>query len=74
MTKEEEDWKAEQEFKEYCGFSCADLLQKQQEIINELLDFNKYNPEYSVVMLGKCMEKLYECRQDMLREMKTVNV
>jgi hypothetical protein len=51
---------------DYCGFSCEALLRKQQQVIDNILDFNKYNPEYSIVMLGKCMEKLYEARNEML--------
>jgi len=52
---------------EYCGFSCSDIKEKQQVIIDELLDFNKYNPEYSLVMLGKLIEMLYESRNKMIR-------
>jgi hypothetical protein len=60
---------------EHCGFSCQDIKDKQQAIIEELLDFNKYNPEYSMVMLGKLMEMLYESRQGMIRmqQQKIVN-
>lgn len=53
----------------YCGFSCESLLRKQQRIVDNILDFNKYNPEYSIVMLGKCIEKLYAARNQMI-EMK----
>lgn len=54
---------------DYCGFSCDALMRKQQKVIDMILDFNKYNPEYSVVMLGKCIEKLYNARNDMINKM-----
>jgi hypothetical protein len=52
---------------DYCGFSCEDIKKKQQDIIDEILDFNKYNPEYSMIMIGKLIEMLYESRQNMIR-------
>jgi hypothetical protein len=56
---------------DFCGFSCSDIKEKQQGIIDELLDFNKYNPEYSLVMLGKLIEMLYESRNQMIRMQRT---
>jgi hypothetical protein len=54
---------------EYCGFSCEALLRKQKRIVDNILDFNKYNPEFSMVMIGECMRLLYEARNQMV-EMK----
>lgn len=43
---------------EYCGFRCSEVRQKQQKIIDELIDFNKYNPEYSKVMVKILVDML----------------
>lgn len=43
---------------EYCGFLCSDVKEKQQEIIDELVEFNKYNPEFSKVMLKTLVDML----------------
>jgi hypothetical protein len=51
----------------YCGFSCSDILQKIQEVCDEIKEFSNYNPEYSLVMLGKVMEKVYETRNNLSR-------
>lgn len=51
----------------FCGYSCSDAKNRQQELIDELIDFSKYNPEYSIVMLGKLIEMLYEARNDLIK-------
>ena len=39
--------------KEYCGFSCGDKLEDIQKILDEVIDFSHYNPEFAPVMLDK---------------------
>jgi hypothetical protein len=51
----------------YCGFSCGNVLDQVRDICNEVKAFSEYNPEYSLVMLGKIMEIAYETRQGLLR-------
>ena len=58
----------QEENTEYCGFSCDSLLRAQKRILQRILEFNEYNPEYSVVMLGKCIEILYNGRNDMINK------
>ena len=44
----------------YCGFLCSEILERQQEIANEVKDFSKYNPEFAKVMLRKLMDVLHD--------------
>lgn len=66
-TKKEKQEEEDTGYWTYCGFSCSSIKEKQQQIIDELLDFNKYNPEYSMIMMAKLMEMLYESRNQMIR-------
>lgn len=50
----------------YCGFSCGDKLKQIQDVCNEVKSFSKYNPEYSLVMLGKIMEVVYKTRAELM--------
>lgn len=43
---------------EYCGFMCSEIKERQQAIINELIDFNKYNPDYSKFMVKTLIDML----------------
>ena len=42
----------------YCDFSC-DGIKEQQKMLDEIIDFSKYNPEYGLVMVGEIMEMVY---------------
>ena len=33
--------------KEYCGFLCGEQTQKQQEIVDEIKELQKVNPEFA---------------------------
>ena len=46
----------------YCGYSCTEKKAKLQEIIDETVDFSKFNPEWGLIMLGKFMEMIYDAR------------
>ena len=43
----------------YCGFVCGDIIERQQQILDEIKDFSKVNPEFSLVMIGKIMEMVF---------------
>jgi hypothetical protein len=58
----------------YCGFSCGDQIKKAEEICNEIKAFSQYNPEYSLVMLGKVMEVIYKTRTELIRMQTGVEI
>ena len=39
--------------KAYCGFSCGDKLEEIQQVLDEVIDFSHYNPEFAASMLDK---------------------
>jgi hypothetical protein len=49
------------EGEEYCGFVCSDILERQQEILDEIEEFSKVNPEFALVMKGK-IQKMIESK------------
>ncbi len=55
---------------DYCGFSCGMAKDKVQEVLDEIVEFSHYNPEYSLVMLGKIMEMVYETRKELAKGRK----
>lgn len=48
----------EQEGDTYCGFLCDDIIERQQEIINDIKDFAEYNQSFAMVMIGRLTEML----------------
>ena len=58
----------EQQKQEYCGYVCSDATEKQQQIIDELMLFSKYNPEYALVMFHKLTDMLTDSKDKFLRE------
>jgi len=46
----------------FCGYSCSDMKQKQQDILDETIKFSTINPEWGLIMLGKFMEMVYDAR------------
>ena len=41
---------------EYCGFLCADVTERQQEIIDELAGLKQVNPEFCAVMTNRLLK------------------
>ncbi len=50
---------------DYCGFLCSEIIERQQEIINDIKEFSKVNPEFSLVMLGRITEMSYNARLEL---------
>ena len=48
--------------KEFCGYVCSDALERQQKLLDEVVEFSKVNPEWALIMLGKFMDLVYETR------------
>lgn len=44
--------------KDYCGFLCSDMTEKQQEIVNEIAELRKVNPEFAAEFTGRMVEML----------------
>lgn len=47
---------------DYCGFLCAEIIERQQEIIDDIKKFSEVNPEFALVMLGRITEMSYDAR------------
>jgi hypothetical protein len=43
---------------EYCGFLCEAITDKQQEIVNEIAELRKVNPEFAAEFTGRMMDML----------------
>ena len=50
---------------DYCGYLCAAAIEQQQAIIDELIDFSKYNPEFAPTMWDKLTKMLYDARVEL---------
>ena len=49
--------------RKYCGFVCGDIIDKQNEIINEIYEFSKINKPFALVMLGRITDICYNAAQ-----------
>jgi hypothetical protein len=49
---------SEKEEGKYCGFLCSDMTEKQQEIVNEIAELRKVNPEFAAEFTGRMMDML----------------
>lgn len=52
--------------KVYCGFLCSEAIEQQQQIIDELMVFSKYNPEFAQVMIHKLTEMLWKSEKEII--------
>jgi len=43
---------------EYCGFLCGDITEKQQEIVDEIAELRKVNPEFAAEFTGRMVNML----------------
>jgi hypothetical protein len=46
----------------FCGYSCGEKMDAFQEILDETIDFSKYNPEFAPEMLDRFENKIKEAR------------
>ena len=47
---------------QYCGFICSIAREKVQEVLDEVVDFSKYNPETAVEVLERIEEMVNETK------------
>jgi hypothetical protein len=52
----------------YCGFLCQDVIDKQQEIIDELKEFSQHNPEFAIEMTQRIISMCMQARVDLQLE------
>jgi hypothetical protein len=43
---------------DYCGFVCSDIIEKEQEIVDEVNELSKVNPEFAKVMIERLTKML----------------
>jgi hypothetical protein len=43
---------------QYCGFLCEEMTEKQQEIVNEIAELRKVNPEFAAEFTGRMVDML----------------
>jgi hypothetical protein len=52
----------------YCGLSCTELLEKQQEILDLCIEHAKYDPEFAPKMVQRLIDKCNETKTELMSE------
>ena len=50
----------------YCGYVCSEAIEQQQQIIDELMIFSKYNPDFAQLMIHKLTEMLWRSEKEII--------
>jgi hypothetical protein len=49
---------------QYCGFLCEEITEKQQEIVDEIAELRKVNPEFASEFAGRMIKMLVFALED----------
>lgn len=55
------------EGEQYCGLSCGELLEHQQEILDLCIEHAKYDPWFAPIMVQKLIDLCCEVKTNLLK-------